>query len=405
MANLIAIVLADGAPSLFRGSIPRHEMSLNGRRVVDYSLEILRKYCDPIFVCDSQSSGATRLESIYGALIGSNSLGQASELLVVHDASRPFLSDDTICSIVSKLEAGAQSVVAAVPIDGGVICGGRPFDDRCFAHQTPEGSTVESFIAAYEWALSEHQQFRFDSICELLWAWRGIPPTIVPGFGFNGHINSPLDLAMAEGVMKFACMEPPPIPEFGRLGKVLLLGGSGGIGGACSRALRSRSVSVLAPPRSEIDLSSCAEFDLLPYSAVIHAAGAYEESAEIIMAVNFFSCLKLIEAAVESRWRGNMVFLSSTAATWGRPGIAVYSASKAALNTMIESEAARLAGLDIYINAVAPAKTNTRLQQAINPHADPKMMIAPEYVADKVLRYLATDRFGEILYVRKGLDI
>jgi NAD(P)-dependent dehydrogenase (short-subunit alcohol dehydrogenase family) len=138
--------------------------------------------------------------------------------------------------------------------------------------------------------------------------------------------------------------------------------------------------------------------------AVIHSAGAYATSAEEIMAVNFHSCVRLLRAAGESGWSGSIVFLSSTAATYGRKGAAVYSASKAALNSLVEAESENLGRKGIRVNAVAPAKVATALQESLNPGTPVDAMIAPRYVAERVVQTLFSPSYGNILYLRKGED-
>jgi NAD(P)-dependent dehydrogenase (short-subunit alcohol dehydrogenase family) len=123
------------------------------------------------------------------------------------------------------------------------------------------------------------------------------------------------------------------------------------------------------------------------------------------MAVNFDSCVKLVKLAEAQNWKGNIVFLSSASATFGRKGIPIYSASKSALNAYIESRAEELAEKGIYINAIAPAKVDTPLQASINPNASKDEMMSPDYVADYVCRYIDTDVYGHIIYLKNYLDV
>jgi NAD(P)-dependent dehydrogenase (short-subunit alcohol dehydrogenase family) len=99
------------------------------------------------------------------------------------------------------------------------------------------------------------------------------------------------------------------------------------------------------------------------------------------------------------------VFLSSTAATYGRRGAPIYGASKAALNSLIEAEAERLAAQGILVSAVAPAKVATKLQECLNPGTPRTQMIDPAYIAKVVLDTLATFAYGDIRFIRKGEDL
>lgn len=122
------------------------------------------------------------------------------------------------------------------------------------------------------------------------------------------------------------------------------------------------------------------------------------------MKVNFDSFVRLVKLAEEQNWKGNIVALSSTASTYGRKGIPLYSASKSALNAYIEARHEELKAKGIYLNAIAPAKVDTRLQEVINPNTPKSEMMTPEYVADYVLRYIDTNVSGHIIYLRVGFD-
>ena len=122
------------------------------------------------------------------------------------------------------------------------------------------------------------------------------------------------------------------------------------------------------------------------------------------MEVNFNSCVRLVELAEKQSWKGNMVFLSSASATYGRKGIPIYSASKSALNSYIESRHEELAEKGIYLNAIAPSKVDTKLQTAINPNTPRDSMLTPDYVADFVLRYTDTKVSGHIIYLKVGFN-
>ena len=58
----------------------------------------------------------------------------------------------------------------------------------------------------------------------------------------------------------------------------------------------------------------------------------------------------------------------------------------------------------VYINAIAPAKVDTKLQASINPDTPKSEMMTTDYVAEYVLRYTNTKSHGHVIYLRKGLD-
>ncbi len=300
------------------------------------------------------------------------------------------------------LLSGREIVAASVPareqaLVNHTIVSGVP------SLQTPEGFPFLLLLKAHEWRIKERRSFA--SGVALVSSWLGEPPTLVQQDIFNGRIETCEDMAAAEGVLKFGQKEiaedPPDLHGL----HVLVLGGSGGIGNACMDALEKLGATYNAPTRQQLDLSREQGFsELTTCNAVIHTAGEYNASPEDIMRVNFFSCFNILSQAESRRWEGNIVLISSTASAWGRQGIPIYSASKAALNALVESDAARLASKGILVNIVAPGKVNTRLQKTINPSARTETMLSPEYVARIVCRYLHTNQFGKLIFLRKGFD-
>jgi NAD(P)-dependent dehydrogenase (short-subunit alcohol dehydrogenase family) len=62
----------------------------------------------------------------------------------------------------------------------------------------------------------------------------------------------------------------------------------------------------------------------------------------------------------------SIVLMSSSAALVGQPGIAVYSASKAALIGLMKSAALELSGIPIRVNAIAAGMVNTEMTEKFN---------------------------------------
>lgn len=175
----------------------------------------------------------------------------------------------------------------------------------------------------------------------------------------------------------------------------MVFGGTGSIGSACVALLPNPlipTLNLINPDFSDIDFSG--------FDSIIYAAGSLEKAME----VNWEAPVALIEELERVGWRGNIVLLSSSAATEGRRGFAIYSASKAALNSYVEARHQELAEKGIYLNAVAPAQTASRLQREIHPDTPPENLLSPEYVADVVVRYTKTTAHGHIVYLRKGFD-
>jgi len=394
-----AVILAGGKGERFKSKISKQLMSLNGKPVVQYCIDTIEPLVDElIIVSNSQykdykcvQAGKTRSESAYNGVMATT-----GDFVIIHDGARPFLRSETITKIKDMLLEGYDCVDTVSPIvDGYIEKGVSKSKEGRFLGLTPEGFKRGILVDSFN---KTQRRDWMDEITMVQNIHLGADIGFVFGQSFNSKITFEEDLSYAEGIMKFWTKPINTTPNLDK--KVLVLGGSGGIGHSCIKKLPN----YVAPTHKELDLSERHwDIDLSEYGAIIYSAGEYKDR-EKIMPVNFDSCVRLIELAQKQQWKGNIVFLSSTAATYGRRGIPLYSASKSALNAYIESMHEELSECGIYINAIAPAKVDTKLQAIINPNAPKSDMLTPEYVAKYVLMYTDTKTHGHIIYLRVGFD-
>jgi NAD(P)-dependent dehydrogenase (short-subunit alcohol dehydrogenase family) len=194
--------------------------------------------------------------------------------------------------------------------------------------------------------------------------------------------------------------------------EILIFGGTGGIGSELTKQLRKLGARVVSLGSQDVDLSvSTLKIPLHNHwDCIIYSAGTYANDSEgllnnydKIMNVNFKSVVYLVEHAGEMlKPNGNIILLGSAAASFGRPGISLYSASKAALNCFVEATAPSLAQRGFRINVICPAKVATPLQKHINPKANQKEMIQPNDLAKIIMGYIDIDKTGEIVYIKVG---
>ena len=388
------ILLAGGKGERFGSTIPKPFMSLNGKAVIQYSLDVIEPLVDEVIIVSSKKykdyitakPGKTRGQSVQNAL-----KKVTGDFVIIHDSVRPFVTTKQIEEIKSLVPIH-MVVDTVTPIVDGYINGVRPEGkgDRKLG-LTPEGFETVLLRSCFDSAKEEYQ----DEVT-MVYDIMGMSAKQIEGTSFNSKLTYESDLAYAEGIMRFWSKPITTEPNLDKF--MLILGGSGDIGRCCSKQTKSH-----CPTRKEVDLSSDWTIALDEYDSIIHSAGEYADKNKI-MKVNFDSCVKLIELAEEQDWKGNIVFLSSAAATYGRKGIALYSASKIALNAYVESRHEELSEKGIYVNVIAPAKVVGQLQESINPDADKNLMLTPEYVAEYILRYTDTKAHGDIIYLRVGLD-
>jgi len=385
-----AVILAGGRGERFGGN--KCFASLNGKKVIQYSIDILKKHVDEIIVvshtpvegCKIAKPGKTRQKSVYNGLKSCNN----PDFVIIHDGARPFITERQVKDVKQALNNHPVVDVATKVVDGFIQDGIPKKKEGCWVSHTPEGFNYQLLLSAHEQAKQEYQ----DDV-SLVYDMFHVKPFIVEGEYLNQKITYPQDLANAEGVLKF---KQHDVPQGGNVGKVLVLGGSGGIGSAVQKLVKGH-----APTRQEFDVVAMPKIDLTPYNGIVHSVAEYKND-ESMMLVNFYSFVKLVKLAEKQEWKGNIVVLSSTAGTYGRTGAPVYSASKSALNAYIEARHEELATKGIYINAVAPAMVDTRLQKYLNPHKSGKSMLTPAFVAEFVVKYLDTKEHGHITFLRNS---
>jgi len=147
------------------------------------------------------TGGKERQESVERAL---DQLDQSDEIVVIHDAARPFVSHESITdSIEAAAEYGAATV--AIPCADTILAGGAddmledtPDRRRLWACQTPQTFRVEVIKQAHRYARSQGFAGTDDAT---LVRRMGAAVKLVRGTPLNFKVTTPDDLALAEAVV------------------------------------------------------------------------------------------------------------------------------------------------------------------------------------------------------------
>lgn len=158
-----------------------------------------------IFQCDIDrlmiaTGGRTRTESVY---YGLEDLPDEAGIVLVHDAARPLVSDETIDRLVASVRAGTPAIAALPLVDTLKEVDDRGFilrtieRERLWRAQTPQAFPRDVIVRAHREAKASHVTATDDaSLCERL----GIPVAVVRGSERAMKITAEADFARAEAL-------------------------------------------------------------------------------------------------------------------------------------------------------------------------------------------------------------
>lgn len=165
-----------------------------------------------------------------------------------------------------------------------------------------------------------------------------------------------------------------------------LTGGSGGIGRSIRKALEAQDYEVLAPGREQLDLANLQSvqnyLDSLPTTyvpnVVVLGAGQnrpaalrettidlWRETFNVNVNSHFLIARELC-SRIDQRKSGRIVAISSLYGSRARFGRGPYSASKAALESLVRSLAVEFSGNGILANSITPGFVDTELTRTNN---------------------------------------
>ena len=223
-ARVAAVIVAGGAGARFGGDRPKQFMDVNGRTVVQRSVDAFVDcgLVDEIvvvlpasFVDDAAAVIGRVLSPTLRAVAGGNrrqdsvvngvaAVSDRADLVLVHDAARPFVSTGLIgATIAAAAEHGAaivavrahDTVKQVAPLDGALFITRTIPRDEVYLAQTPQGFRRD--VLARALALSAtHEATDEASLVEAL----GLKVAIVPGDATNIKVTVPADLVLAGAI-------------------------------------------------------------------------------------------------------------------------------------------------------------------------------------------------------------
>ncbi len=221
--RVVAVVVAAGSGTRLGGKVPKALLSVGGRPLVVVAVEgaLASPMISSVIVAappgfESQvreacaslvgsvvvvTGGDTRQRSVAS---GMDAADAGADVVVVHDAARPFASAGVFAAVVEAVRAGADAAVPVLPlvdtvkrIRDGSIVGTEPRDELALA-QTPQACRAQLLRDAL--AKADEAGLDFTDDAGLL-EWAGASIRTVAGEPRNFKVTTPEDLARADRIL------------------------------------------------------------------------------------------------------------------------------------------------------------------------------------------------------------
>jgi len=216
----VAIITAAGYGK--RMGQPKQFLEINGKPILEWTLSVFNatKMVDEVILVVHQEGlerarqlqfpklkqvvpgGKERQDSVYNGL---KALPEDTEIVVIHDGARPFVTEQEIRRAVEEAEESG-AVVVGVPVKDTIkqvsskqlAVSSTPDRKQLWAAQTPQVFKKEIILRAFKEGYNKHQVTDDAMLVEKL----GIPVKMVMGSYRNIKITTPDDLRIAEELLK-----------------------------------------------------------------------------------------------------------------------------------------------------------------------------------------------------------
>ena len=224
--RVVAIVPAAGKGLRMGGSVPKQFLALGGEPLVVHSLRVLQSSpcIDQIILAVPQADldyclndlavrygfskitkvvagGRERQDSVRHAL---EHVPDETEIVVVHDAVRPFLTEKMVAEVVAAARRHGGAIIALPMRDMVKQVGSEHRIERTvdrqplWLAQTPQAFRCAWLQAAHRKAHAEAVHATDDAF---LFEWVGHPVVVVEGSGENIKVTRPEDMVIGEAIL------------------------------------------------------------------------------------------------------------------------------------------------------------------------------------------------------------
>jgi 2-C-methyl-D-erythritol 4-phosphate cytidylyltransferase/2-C-methyl-D-erythritol 2,4-cyclodiphosphate synthase len=221
MTKVVALVVAAGSGLRMGGELPKQFLPLAGKPLLRHCLEIFAAHPRiagvKVVINDTYRElydaattglpllapalgGETRQASVHNGL--ESLTGNPPDLVLIHDAARPFIDSPTIDRTIDALQDHDGALVAVQVVDTlkraeGKFSGETVDRAGLWRAQTPQGFRFQPILAAHRRAASGPEMTDDAAVAEAA----GIRVVLVPGIVNNFKVTTRADFERAEHMM------------------------------------------------------------------------------------------------------------------------------------------------------------------------------------------------------------
>jgi 2-C-methyl-D-erythritol 4-phosphate cytidylyltransferase len=349
------------------------------------------------------------------------------DCVVIHDAARPFVTNQIIHDVLQAL-VHHEAVDVAIPTSDTIIVEldgfiqSIPQRKHIYRGQTPQGFHYPVLCRAY----AEVGPARLNEFTDDCGIYLDSNPMgkvrIVQGSSANIKITEDLDLVLADELFRMRANQWSPdrqgLDVRGK--KAIIFGGSQGIGSAIQNILRESGCQVSLATRStgcdirhldQVETAlAAAHADMQGIDFVINTAGYLSKESlheqagatiEELIAVNLTGAIYISKSAHAylAPSKGMLLHFGSSSYTRGRAQYTPYSASKAGIVNLTQGLADEWQLEGIRVNCVVPGRTDTAMRRANFENEEACTLLNPYEVGISACKLLSSNMTGMVVRV------